>query len=180
LVHVLAEVQVMHAAPARPQALVLEGDRHWFPPLQQPLGHDVASQTHAPPTHRWPESQKVPRLPQLQSPLRHVSASAGLHDVQAIPGFPQSETVVGEVQTPLLQQPFGQLAALHAHWPLTHCWLSPHGLEPPHLHWPAASHVSAFVRSQGAQALPPKPHLFNTGGRRHTVRPSQQPSAHEV
>ncbi len=158
---------------------MFDGERHWLAPLQQPFGHEVASHTHVPLTHRWPDAQTAPRLPQLQSPLRQLSASVALHEVQARPGFPHSETVVGVVQTPLLQHPFGQLAALHTHWPPTHCWLLPQGFVPPHRHRPAASQVSAFVGSQGAQARPPKPHLPSAGGRRHTW-PSQQPSAHEV
>ena len=44
--------QAAHAAPLAPQVAsvgVLQ-----TPPVQQPLGHDVASHTHAPPLQRWP------------------------------------------------------------------------------------------------------------------------------
>jgi hypothetical protein len=44
--------QAKHVAPAAPQAPV-ERTSHWLS-LQHPSGHDVASQTQFPPSHRWP------------------------------------------------------------------------------------------------------------------------------
>jgi hypothetical protein len=41
--------------------------------LQQPVGHEVASHTHAPPTHRWPRLHALP-APHMQVPLVHVFA----------------------------------------------------------------------------------------------------------
>ena len=40
-------------------------------PLQQPVGHDWASQIQAPPTQRLPAKQALPVMPQEHTPLRH-------------------------------------------------------------------------------------------------------------
>ena len=50
--------QVTHAAPPMPHADV-DGVMH-VEPAQQPLGHDVASQTQVPATHRWPAPHAAP------------------------------------------------------------------------------------------------------------------------
>jgi hypothetical protein len=57
-------------------------------PEQQPLAHDVASQTQAPPTHRVPAPHAGP-VPQAQLPPAQVSEIAGSHAAQASPGAPQ-------------------------------------------------------------------------------------------
>ena len=61
-------------------------------------------------------------MPQRQAPFAHVSASAGLHAVQAPPPVPQAERPAGRQLLPL-QQPLGQLWALQpAHAPLLQGW----------------------------------------------------------
>lgn len=45
--------QLVHAAPDAPHAPGVGDDTHTFP-LQQPLGHEVASHLHWLSTHRWP------------------------------------------------------------------------------------------------------------------------------
>jgi hypothetical protein len=40
-------------------------------PAQQPVGHEVGSQTQTPPTHSCPFAHGAPLLPQLHAPLRH-------------------------------------------------------------------------------------------------------------
>jgi hypothetical protein len=62
----LPESQALHAPPLAPQ-LPSDGTAQVLP-LQQPVGHDVASQAHAPATQRWP-------LPHA-GPLPHVHAPA--------------------------------------------------------------------------------------------------------
>jgi hypothetical protein len=86
-------------------------------PLQQPVGHDAASQTHAPALHSWPAphaEQLAPLLPhepfdslasashdeplqqpahepppQLHAPLEQVSpAPHALHVAPAVPHWP--------------------------------------------------------------------------------------------
>jgi hypothetical protein len=94
----------LHAAPAVP---------HWpadceaygthVPPLQQPVGHEVASQTHCPVVwlHSWP----VAHAPQVAPPVPHEPVD--------------SEAYASHVpEVPPLQQPFGQVLASHAQSPL--------------------------------------------------------------
>jgi hypothetical protein len=67
-------------------------------PLQQPLGHDAASQTH------------LPRDPLHSCPVPHVP--------QATPPFPQVVAVSPVWQWPVeSQQPFGQVFASQTHFP---------------------------------------------------------------
>lgn len=63
---VVAE-QISHAPPLVPHALVLVPVRHWLP-SQQPVGHELASQMHAPASHRCPSSQLGPN-PHWHSPF---------------------------------------------------------------------------------------------------------------
>jgi hypothetical protein len=60
-----------HAAPPVPHAVGSEPAPH-VAPLQHPVGHDVASQTHAPPAHRCP-------APHAGAPP-HVHAPAASHE----------------------------------------------------------------------------------------------------
>jgi hypothetical protein len=48
----VADEHIEHAPPPVPQALVDCGS-HTLP-LQHPVGHEVALQTHRPPEHAWP------------------------------------------------------------------------------------------------------------------------------
>lgn len=74
------------AAPFVPHAAV-DADSHTVP-LQQPVGHDVASQTHLPPTHAWPAAHAGPP-PQVQLPAVHASDAVALHCTHAAPAVPQ-------------------------------------------------------------------------------------------
>jgi len=65
------EEQTTHAPPPAPHD---EGDGVMHePPAQQPAGHDVASHTQEPPTHRWP-APHAGREPHWQTPPEHESA----------------------------------------------------------------------------------------------------------
>jgi hypothetical protein len=117
-------------------------------PLQQPFGHDAASQTHCP----VPELHSVPaphalqvappapheefvsaesgshapalqqpeqeEPPQVQAPLEH--ASPPLHGLHATPAVPHSlaDWVAYGTQVSPLQQPPGHEVASHTHFPL--------------------------------------------------------------
>jgi hypothetical protein len=64
-------------------------------PAQQPPGHELASQTHAPPTQRWPPWQGVPP-PQRQAPVdEQVSALSAAHATQEAAPIPHAETERG-------------------------------------------------------------------------------------
>jgi hypothetical protein len=67
--------QATHAAPPVPHA-PLEGVVHVLP-LQQPLGHEVALHTHAPPTHCSPAPHAGP-VPQVAPPMSTVLATDGI------------------------------------------------------------------------------------------------------
>jgi hypothetical protein len=129
-----------------------------FPlPSQQPLGHDVASQTHAPLLHSFPVAQAVqfaPFVPHCefvggltqdvptQQPLGQslelqyawhepfVHWVPVLHATQAAPPEPHSELVGELTQIAPLQQPLGHELALQTQEPLTHCCPVPHATHP--------------------------------------------------
>jgi len=115
LLHVSPPEQLWHAEPPLPQAPELVPASHTAP-LQQPVGHDVPSQTQVPPRHRWPVVQAAP-VPQAQAPFApHPSASMGSHVVQAAPAVPQA-VLDGGVQVAPSQHPLGHEVASHAHTP---------------------------------------------------------------
>lgn len=82
-------------------------------PVQQPVGHDVALQTHWPPTQSCPGSH-APPVPQTHWPPRHVSprwlVAQSKHTTPLVPHGAGPPSL--RWQTPLKQQPFGQLVAL--------------------------------------------------------------------
>ena len=85
----LSAVLVSHIAqmpPAVPHCAT-EGELQ-VSPAQQPVVHEVASQTQAPPTHRVPAPQAGP-APHEHWPAVHLSAVARSHAWQANPGVPQ-------------------------------------------------------------------------------------------
>jgi hypothetical protein len=85
-------------------------------PLQQPLAQLVPSQVQAPATQCWPARQAAPG-PQPQVPsAAQPSLINGSHARQAAPAVPQV-AALGVVQTPVAQQPLGQVEALHAFAP---------------------------------------------------------------
>jgi hypothetical protein len=79
--HVSPDGHALHALPAAPHRDVAVPGSHVLP-LQHPVGHDVASQTHCPPAHRWPEAHAGP-LPHAQPPVAsQPSLVTALHPVQ--------------------------------------------------------------------------------------------------
>jgi hypothetical protein len=115
------------------------------PDWQQPPTHKPGSQLHMPALQASPCGQAAPP-PQVQVPLKHPSAP-GPQLTHTAPLVPQAEGLNAGSHTPFLQQPFGQVAALHplqtppsqAHvwhatppvpqaessWPPWHCWPVP-------------------------------------------------------
>ncbi|MDX2015940.1 MAG: hypothetical protein SFW67_37445 [Myxococcaceae bacterium] len=84
------EEQPVHVAPAVPHSdSVCEAGRtHWPVGLQQPSGHEAASQTQTPPAHRWPWVQARP-APQAHSPLESQLSAVTPQGAQAWPRAPQ-------------------------------------------------------------------------------------------
>ena len=82
-------------------------------PEQQPLAQLVPSHVQAPATQCWPARHIGPG-PQAQVPsAAQLSLVTGSHARQAAPPVPQV-AAMGVEQTPVAQQPLGQVAALHA------------------------------------------------------------------
>ncbi len=147
-------------------------------PLQQPFGHVLALQTHAPAWHVCPAPHAAPP-PQRHCPPVHVFV-APEHGVQAAPPWPQAAAVcaAGAMHWPALQQPLGQLVASHTQTP-GGAQREPvgQGLFVPHLHAPDV-HRSA-AEPQAAHEAPFGPHCVAERAVTH-VLPSQQPFVHVV
>jgi hypothetical protein len=94
---------------------------------------------------------------------------------QAAPSTPQC-CRIDAMQAVPVQQPAGQLAAVQAHLPDTHCWPAAHTAPVPHSQVPVDEHVSP-VSPQSWHAPPPVPQ--NDGVCRHAV-PLQQPPGHDA
>lgn len=141
--------QETQAEPPIPQALTSGVVQ--LVPAQQPVGQEVASQTHAPPAHRCPEPHGGP-LPHAHAPPAHVSAVMGLHATHADAEVPQVEALAGLHVAPE-QQPVGQVTELQL-------------LHTPPVHAPPA---------QSSHAAPPLPHRVDSPPSSQMV-PRQQPA----
>jgi hypothetical protein len=146
----LPPMHATHAAPPVP---------HWevdcepccthVVPTQQPVGHEVASQTHAPVAMSQP------------CPAAHV--------VHIAPPMPHAapDCIPGATHTPSVEQhPLGHVLALHTQWPelVSHSWPEAHAAHsvPPAPHdafdsLDSASHVPPDVQ-QPLHAEPPQVH----------------------
>ena len=111
----------------------------------------------APPVHAGNNPHwQVPTAEQLSAVVRSQVT-------QELPPTPHVASEVG-VQTPLAQQPVGQVVALQTHVPDTHCAPLPHDGFPWQLQRPVVgSQLSAFLLSQGKQAWPPIPQVAAVG-----------------
>lgn len=165
-----SELTVSHAAHAIPGAahVVGESTSH-VAPLQQPLGHDVASHTQAPETQRCPAPHAAP-VPHAQLPPTHASARSGSHEMQALPASPHAITL-GALHVLPLQQPVGQLAAHPAHAPALHAD-APHDSHAP----PPAPHAALLVPVW--QTLPAQHPVHDVGSQTHAPPTQRWPSAH--
>ncbi len=92
-----------------------------------------------------------------------LSAVVRSQVTQPLPPTPQ---VASDVvwQTPLAQQPVGQVCALQTHVPPVHAAPVPHDGFPWQLQVPlVGSQVSLFFASQGTHTLPPMPQVAAEG-----------------
>jgi hypothetical protein len=163
---------VVHVAPWSPQ-VVADGASQTFPE-QQPLGHDVALQTHAPLVHTWPVPHAGPD-PHLQAPAAQLSDCGSPHAAHAAPAVPH--VAVDEVsQVVPLQHPVGHEVALQTQAPAEHSWPTAHSETFPHMQSPMAEQPSALVASHATHDSPPNPQ--DAGDRALHVGPEQHPVAH--
>src|SRR5256885_748431 len=133
------EPHAVHAPPAVPQAAA-EGVVHVLP-AQQPVGHDVPSQTHAPPRQCCPALQGGP-VPHLQLPPVQLSAVTALQAVHAAPPVPHAARD-GVVHTVPAQQPAGHDVASQTQVPPTQCCPVAHAVPAPRVPPPAAQPPAA-------------------------------------
>ncbi len=97
---------VWQAAPPLPQASVVVPGKQAVFPWQQPVGHDVGSQTQLLAT-QWRPVSHGSEVPHWHVPVaEQPSAVAGSHETQVPPPLPQVARE-DETQTPLAQQPLG-------------------------------------------------------------------------
>jgi hypothetical protein len=102
------EVQAAPSVPQVPMELAWQA----FAAEQQPVGHEVASQTQVPLEQRWPGAQ-APPLPQAQVPsAAQPSARFASQETQPLPAVAHAAAVGGVVQVDPEQQPAGQLAGV--------------------------------------------------------------------
>ena len=142
-------------------------------PAQQPLGHDVASQTQAPATHRCPTSQ-AEFEPHWQTPPTHESAPKP-QVTHAPPPMPHAVND-GVRHVAPAQQPEGHELESQTQAPPTHRWPAPHaGLEP---HWQTPPTQESAPVPQATHAPPPPPHAKGVGVVQ--IAPAQQPLAQET
>lgn len=141
-------------------------------PLQQPVGHEVASHTHVLLEHRCPTAQVAP-VPHRQVPLPQLFARVESQVLQAAPPWPQALTSGAATQVVPEQQPVGQVVESHTQLPLTQCKLEPQPAWVPQRQLPVLQ-LSAFVVSQVVQLAPLTPHCEVVGGVTQLV-PAQQP-----
>lgn len=168
-VSAVLESQAEQAAPGAPQAA---SDRVvQLVPLQQPLGHEVALQTHWPCTQRCPPPQGALAPHRQVPPSPQVSAVLLSHETQLAPAVPQALSL-GEVQVLPLQQPPGHELALHVQCPPTHACPAEHGPWGPQRHCPDDEQLSER-RSQAVQTPPDGPQVASDR-RLHTF-PAQHP-----
>jgi hypothetical protein len=111
-VSAVAGSHVVHEPPSNPHAVV-EGMLHVVP-VQQPPGHDVGSQMHVPPLHRWPVAH-APPAPQEQAPPSHPSPVPP-QLMQLLPA-PPHVFAVSDVHVWPEQQPPGQEVASQTQLP---------------------------------------------------------------
>jgi hypothetical protein len=174
--HVCPLGHISHAVPALPHAFGFS-DSTQMSFVQQPIGHEVPSQVQVPPRQCCPGPQ-VDCEPQLHTPAaEQLSVSSGSQVAQATPSIPQAPTEEG-LQTPLLQQPSGQLVPSQTQSPVRQCWCSPQAGSVPHRQLPSAEQVLERSRSQLTQVAPLTPHV---SGLRCKQLPSwQQPDGQEL
>jgi hypothetical protein len=146
------------------------------PAEQQPVGHDVPSQTQVLATHRWPGEHAVP-VPHRQAPVAEQLSERASQATQVDPALPQAVTE-RLAQTVPAQQPLGHEVVSQTHRPLSQrCPPAQEG-PVPHVQAPAALQRSALLASHVMQPPPLTPQLDSDV----TLQtfPAQQPPAHEV
>ena len=167
--------QASHAFPPAPHELDTSPARHAPAVLQQPLGHEAASQTQVLPTQRWPTVQAGP-VPHRQAPLDEQLSERTSHAAQVAPAEPQ---VVSDrvVQVAPSQHPPGHDVSSQMQRPAAQVCPGAHGAPAPHMQAPAPEQALAIFGSHVVHNAPANPQAVRLRGW-HTP-PAQHPSGHE-
>jgi hypothetical protein len=172
------EAHTEQAAPPEPQLEVVLPGSHVLP-LQQPLEHEVALQTHAPATHCCPLAQGPPIVPHVHAPPAVQVSEVMPQAAHVAPSAPHWAEDVGVTHAVPLQQPPGHDAESHTHAPPRHCWPATHSGPEPHSQTPLDEQPLARFESHAEQALPSVPQSVRVGGDTQ-ASPLQQPVVHEL
>ena len=153
--------QAKQVAPAVPQ---LASERvTQVVPLQQPLGHEVASHTQPLVVQRWPAAQAAP-APHEHAPVAlHRLAVLLSQATHAAPLAPQVASA-GALHTAPLQQPVGHEVASQTQAPPVQRWPLAQGGPPPQRQAPCTEQVSALLGSQAMQIAAAIPHADSERG----------------
>ena len=130
-VHISPFGQLWHEEPPLPHASPLLPAWHLSLASQQPVGHEVPSQTHWPLRQRWPVWHASPE-PHLHCPPTQASADPGRHAMHAAPTAPHPDSEGGVHVSCWSQHPAGHEAASQTHSPSVHRCPGPQGLPGPH------------------------------------------------
>jgi hypothetical protein len=181
----------LHAAPAVPHSAAdCDVNGTQVLPLQQPVGHDVASQMHADAVfeHSCPD----PHDPHVAPPVPHEEVVCDAYGTQVFPlQQPFAHEVASQTHCPLPLHSWPAAHAAHAAPPEPHELLDspesgsqlpplqqPEQEAPPHVHDPPL-HESPEL--QAPQAAPPVPHTEPDCDANGThVLPLQHPAGHDV
>lgn len=139
-------------------------------PLQQPVGHDAAVHTQAPPTHACPAWQAAP-LPHRQTPEALHPSAVGPQLAHAPPAVPHC--AADDRHWSCSQQPDAQLVASHRHAPARQRCPAAQAAPVPQAHAPDAEQLSDFVASHARHMAPDAAQVPTPGGL-HVV-PLQHP-----
>ena len=167
--------QAMHASPPEPHRS-REGIRQTSSASQQPVGHDVASHTHAPMSQRWPAEHAAIEphwhVPAEEQLLETVASQA----TQVPPPVPQVVTSRVRQSVPS-QQPLGHEVSSHTQRPAAQRCPGSQGGPSPQRHSPVTQRP-ARIESQGMHASPAGEQAESACGLQ--TEPEQQPSGHVI
>jgi hypothetical protein len=168
------------------------------PPTQQPLGHEVASQTHADSLHSWPDGHATHAFPPIPHDVlvslvgcSHLKVEPLLaqhpgHDLPAHVHEPSEHaspfTHAPQAPPPVPHAPVDCLSNAR------HCCFAPLPLQHPFVHDVASQAHSPVVvlharpAPHASHAAPPTPQtaLVSEASATHRPAPSQHPPGHDV
>lgn len=144
---------------------------------QQPVGHEVPSQTQVLATQRWPSAHAPAALPHRHAPVAEQLSERASQATQVEPALPHAASDRVEQVVPA-QQPLGHDVASQVQSPLTQRWPPLHAPPVPQPQAPAAVHLSDREASQTMQAPPLAPHVATPATLQ--TAPLQHPFGHDV